>query len=123
MQKTITDTTVQNKQMEDILKKVDTILNQLYPNQQDKQDVLEKIGEIVYLESMEEIMEGLDTEEEKDLFADMLSKGETEKAFQIIENHNKQYLNNTEKQINVDKIFTDISTDVLADALGFPEKV
>jgi hypothetical protein len=104
---------------EEILKKINDELDKMYPVKEDKEDMLEKIGQLAYMETMEEILNSFtgenmeEVEKKQENFTILIENDKLAEAFEFAKSEN----------IDIDAIFEKISVSVLSDALGFENDI
>lgn len=96
---------------EEILNKLHTVLYSVSPLASDREQLIEQIGETVWLESLEKILASLPEDKKNEVVA-LLNANELDKAVELMES----------TDIDIDAIMTEVATNVMDDVLATDEK-
>jgi len=73
--------------MEIIIKKIEKILLEKFPNEKEREETVGKCGEIVLLETTEEVLQGLGDDEKRTTFSDYINSGNITEAMMFAEDN------------------------------------
>jgi hypothetical protein len=117
MQNTQTTNIQISDEMKAVLEKIDAKLHEIYPTKEEKEEVLAQIGEKTFSQTLEKVLETFVGKDEKETdalqeeFTILMEQGKTEEALEFAKG----------KGVDADKIFEEVSIELLADVLGYEE--
>ncbi len=91
--------------MNDIYKKIDIILKSKFPTEEIRNQAIDKIGKIVILELVDEVIERIPNETDKQVYADAINNSDIKQAENICEKY----------AIDQDEIITRIGKSIIID--------
>jgi hypothetical protein len=92
---------------EEILNKLHAALYPVSPLASDREKIIEKMGETIWLESLEKMLLALPEEKRKEVI-ELLNQDDIDRAVEIFEVHD----------VDIDAIITDVSTRMMDEVLS-----
>lgn len=92
---------------EEVLNKLHTALYSISPLASDREQIIEQMGETIWIETLEKIISSLSPEKQQEIVA-LLNNNDIEGAVEFLESHN----------IDVDAILTEVATSVMDEAVS-----
>jgi hypothetical protein len=96
--------------MEELYKKIDIVLKSKFPNEEERDEMVQKAGQIVWLETMNQVLELLPGDRERQKFSSLMKNGEVEDAI--------DYCAKLPKKIFVEDIFEDRAKSIVLELFG-----
>jgi hypothetical protein len=91
--------------MNQILEKIEKILIVKFPNKEERDEIIEKSGQVILLETTEKVLASLTNEEERKTFGDLMNNGQVEEAIDFA----------AKQGIKIEDIFEEVSASVVTE--------
>jgi len=91
--------------MNNILEKIEKILTLKFPNKEERDEIIEKSGQVILLETTEKVLALLNDETSRVTFGDLINSGKVEEAIDFA----------SKQGVKVEEIFEEVSTNVVTE--------